>query len=161
MDYNSDDSEENNIDIVCEKSEYFDQVIGHVEDIVLSEKFQKLHEQFLEKHWTTFEESEENKLEYMEIFEEYAALFETFFVRELKQLMEDFDMEKFAEELNLHESLPNSKGFIDSEIFELLYSFSNFQIFKDLMLDYRRKKEGLVEHLDYNILITKSCQLEM
>lgn len=55
-------------------------------------------------------------------------------------------------------SLPNTADIIDSEIFELLYSFCNFQIFKDLMLDYRRKKEGLVDHLDFNILVTKSLQ---
>ncbi|XP_065366132.1 ADP-ribosylation factor-like protein 2-binding protein [Calliphora vicina] len=160
MDYS--DNGDTNIDIVCQTSvnEYFDQVIGHIEDIVLSEKFQDLHEQFLERYWSKFEDNEENKLEYMEVFEEYTTTFETFFMEELNRCMDNFDMEKFAEELNLHESSPNAMGFVDSEIFELLYSFSNFQIFKNLMLDYRSKKEGRVQHLDFNILITKPLHQE-
>ncbi|XP_023291240.2 ADP-ribosylation factor-like protein 2-binding protein [Lucilia cuprina] len=151
------DNEETNIDIVCQTTvnEYFDQVIGHIEDIVLSDTFQNLHEQFLERNWFKFEDNEENKLEYMDVFEEYTTTFETFFIEELNKCMEDFDMEKFAQELNSYDSTTNSLGFVDSEIFELLYSFSNFQIFKDLMLDYRRKKEGRVQHLDFNILTTK------
>lgn len=95
------DNEESIIDIVCQTSvnEYFDQVIGHIEDIVLNETFQSLHQQFLEKYWTKFEATEENKLEYMDIFEEYTTVFETYFMEELKQRMGNFDMNKFAEEL--------------------------------------------------------------
>lgn len=95
MDYSEEE------DIVCHSlgSEFFDQVIGHIEDIVLSENFLKLHEQFLEKYWRIFEYKEENKLEYMEIFTEYTNTFEAFFIGELKKLMDNFDMEKFSQEL--------------------------------------------------------------
>lgn len=98
MDYTDEDD---SIDIICQTSgsEFFDQVIGHIEDVVLSEQFQALHEHFLEKYWSHFEDTEENKLEYMDIFEEYTNTFETFFIEELNERMDNFDMEKFAEEL--------------------------------------------------------------
>ena len=58
-----------------------------------------LHTQFLENHWRSFEDTEENKLEYMDIFMEYTSIFESFLVKKLNEIMDDFDMEKFAEEL--------------------------------------------------------------
>lgn len=45
--------------------------------------------------------------------------------------------------------------FRDSEIYELLHSFHDFQTFKELMLDYRSRKEGNMQHLNFDILITK------
>ena len=60
---------------------------------------QNLHTQFLENHWRSFEDTEENKLEYMDIFMEYTSIFESFLVKKLNEIMDDFDMEKFAEEL--------------------------------------------------------------
>lgn len=88
-------------DIVCHSlgNEFFDQVIGHIEDIVLSEKFLKLHKEFLEKYWHFFEYKDENKLEYMDIFNEYTITFETFFIDELSQRMDNFNMDKFTQEL--------------------------------------------------------------
>lgn len=96
-----DDTGNEDIDFFCQSraNQFFDQVIGHIEDIVLSEEFQKLHAKFLEQHWLKFENKEENKLEYMDVFEEYTLLFETFFAKELHKRMDDFVMEKFIEEL--------------------------------------------------------------
>lgn len=98
MDYFEEDT---NDEIICQTSgsEFFDQVIGHIEDIVLSEQFQQLHEHFLEKYWSEFEDSDENKLEYMDMFEEYTNTFETFFMEQLNSRMENFEMDKFAEQL--------------------------------------------------------------
>lgn len=90
-------------DIVCTTSgsAYFDEVVGHIEDIVLSEEFQKMQVTFLEKYWHQFDYSEENKLEYMDVFEEYTNKFENYFMDELRERMDNFDMDKFAEELKL------------------------------------------------------------
>ncbi|XP_005182347.2 ADP-ribosylation factor-like protein 2-binding protein [Musca domestica] len=145
-----------NIEIVgiTRGSEFFDEVIGHIEDIVLSEEFQQMQEEFLEQHWNCFETGEENKLEYMDIFEEYSNKFESHIMQELQHRMDDFNMEKFVEELSSYDSHQDPYGFGDSEIFELLQSFSDFQTFKDLMLDYRSRKEGHVPNLEFDILIT-------
>ncbi|XP_073832719.1 ADP-ribosylation factor-like protein 2-binding protein [Musca autumnalis] len=135
-------------------SEFFDEVIGHIEDIVLCDEFHQMQEDFLEQHWHRFEATEENKLEYMDIFEEYSNKFENYIMQELQKRMENFDIGKFVEELSSYDTHGDPYGFGESEIFELLHSFSDFQTFKDLMLDYRSKKEGQVPHLDFDILIT-------
>lgn len=80
-------------------SAFFDEVIGHIEDIILSDEFHKMKESFLEKHWRCFENTEENKLEYMDVFEEYVNTFENYIIDELRDRMDNFDMNKFAEEL--------------------------------------------------------------
>ncbi|XP_054728035.1 ADP-ribosylation factor-like protein 2-binding protein [Anastrepha obliqua] len=142
------------IDIIgkSQGSKFFDDVIGHIEDIVLGEAFQALHNNFLEKYWNRMENTEENKLEYMDIFQEYANTFETFFVDELCARMADFNISRFAEELEKNKVFDDILS--NGEIFELLHSFSSFETFKELMLDYRNKKEGHMEHLDFNILVT-------
>ncbi|XP_075158674.1 ADP-ribosylation factor-like protein 2-binding protein [Haematobia irritans] len=153
-----DSPKEDNIPIeivgITSGSVFFDEVIGHIEDIILGEEFHKMQEEFLERHWSYFENTEENKLEYMDIFEEYCNKFENFIMEELRERMENFDMEKFADELKSYNTREDPYGFETSEIFELLQSFSDFQIFKELMLDYRNKKEGNLPQLDFDILIT-------
>ncbi|XP_049317598.1 ADP-ribosylation factor-like protein 2-binding protein [Bactrocera dorsalis] len=135
-------------------SQFFDDVIGHIEDIVLGEDFQALHNDFLEKYWHCIENTEENKLVYMDIFQEYTNTFETFLIKELCARMPDFNMSQFAEELEKNEAFDDVLS--SGEIIELLHSFNNFETFKELMLDYRSAKEGQMEHLDSNILITTS-----
>ncbi|XP_013107335.1 ADP-ribosylation factor-like protein 2-binding protein [Stomoxys calcitrans] len=149
-------NEDIQIDIVgiTTGSAFFDEAIGHIEDIILSEEFHKMQNEFLEKHWSCFERSEENKLEYMDIFQEYGNKFERFIMQELRERMNDFDMERFAEELSSYNTKDDPYDFAASEIFELLQSFSDFQTFKELMLDYRNEKEGEMKQIDFDILIT-------
>uniref|UniRef100_A0A1A9WAH5 ADP-ribosylation factor-like protein 2-binding protein n=1 Tax=Glossina brevipalpis TaxID=37001 RepID=A0A1A9WAH5_9MUSC len=153
MDYVDDDGQ---FDIVCHSagSQFFDQVIGHIEDIVLSEEFQSSHETFLDKYCMKFENKEENQLEYMDIFQQYATTFEKFLVKEVTKHMNNFDMKRFAKELQTYET-KGQDPFKDSEIYELLHSFHDFQTFKELMLDYRSRKEGNMQHMNFDILITK------
>lgn len=37
-------------------------------------QFQELQKSFMEKYWNEFDDSEENKLVYMEIFKEYVSI---------------------------------------------------------------------------------------
>uniref|UniRef100_A0A1B0ABY9 ADP-ribosylation factor-like protein 2-binding protein n=1 Tax=Glossina pallidipes TaxID=7398 RepID=A0A1B0ABY9_GLOPL len=155
MDFIDDDGQ---IDIVCQSagSQFFDQVIGHIEDIVLSEEFQTLHDSFLDKYCMKFENKEENQLEHMDIFQKYTITFEKFLVNEVTKHMNNFDMKRFAKELRSYEANGQDPwDFRDSEIYELLHSFHDFQTFKELMLDYRSRKEGNMQHLNFDILITK------
>lgn len=41
--------------------------------IITEEEFQKTQQTFLEKYWKVFEPIEENKLVYMDVFEEYVS----------------------------------------------------------------------------------------
>ncbi|XP_037938320.1 ADP-ribosylation factor-like protein 2-binding protein [Teleopsis dalmanni] len=147
------------LNIICKNnnSEYFDTVIGYIEEIVLSDEFECLHTKFLNSNWHKIEDGEENKLEYMDIFNDYANTFESFIVRELSRRMEDFSMEHFAEELRNYEA--NNDSEYNNDIFELLNSFTSFETFKEIMLDYRNKMEGNTSHLDFDILVVTRAEI--
>ena len=51
----------------------FDQVVGHIEDIVMGDVFDQINTDFLERHCHHFDDEEENKLIYTEIFKEYVS----------------------------------------------------------------------------------------
>lgn len=79
---------------------YFDEVIGHIESLVMEdERFQNILNQFLENYYEKFDDAEENKIEYMEIYQLYTCALETFLVNSLNQRMGFFDMDRFASEL--------------------------------------------------------------
>lgn len=44
--------------------------------VVLEEKFQQLQQSFMEKHYLEFDDSDENKLSYTAIFNEYVSCWE-------------------------------------------------------------------------------------
>ena len=82
-------------------------------------------------HCMTFEPTEENKLVYMDIFKQYTERLEAYIHGRLEAEIKDFSMEQFAA------MLPDRKNEIDEDLMELLLSFSDFGLFKDIMLSRR------------------------
>lgn len=80
-------------------SEYFDEVIGHIENLVMDEAFQNILNHFMESYYKHFDNEEENKIEYMEIFQMYTAAIESYITDSLNERLGFFDMERFAMEL--------------------------------------------------------------
>lgn len=79
---------------------YFDEVIGHIENLVMDENFQNIVNHFLEKYYDKFDSSEEeNKIEYMQIYDLYTRALERYLVNNLNERMGFFDMEVFAAQL--------------------------------------------------------------
>ncbi|XP_015182739.1 PREDICTED: ADP-ribosylation factor-like protein 2-binding protein [Polistes dominula] len=130
------------------KIELFDVIIGHIEDLLLDYGFYDLQNKFLEKYWTTFEPAEENKLIYTEIFNEYNAIIETHIVNHLKQIIPHFNMDIFLRDLR------ENKADLDGEVFDILSTITDFQSFKEMVLDYRAVKEGTVPDLSSGISVT-------
>ncbi|XP_058451944.1 ADP-ribosylation factor-like protein 2-binding protein [Malaya genurostris] len=128
--------------------EYFDAVIGHIEDIVIGEEFQTMVNQFMDCYYHLFESDEENKFVYTEIYQKYTNLIETFIVENLNERMSCFDMDLFALELE------NKKSQVDGEIFELLYTLTDFLAFKEMLIDYKAFKEGTYDELNKNFSVT-------
>ena len=126
----------------------FDEIVGHIEDIVVSDTFQSMNEDFLNKHYNQFEDTEENKLIYTPIFNEYVATVEKVIENELNERIKNFDMTAFMQEL------PCRKDEISEEIFEMLLSFTDFVMFKELMLDHKAFKEGKGIDLSLGITVT-------
>ncbi|XP_043287802.1 ADP-ribosylation factor-like protein 2-binding protein [Venturia canescens] len=142
----SDDTAECDYEIHKEDSQ-FDEIIGHVEDIFLDDDFQKLNLQFLDKYWQEFEPGEENKLIYMDIFQIYNQAIENYLNKRLHESIPSFSMESFMNQLR--EKSPN----LDGEIFEILSTVTDFLAFKEMILDYRAVKEGMVQDLSSGITV--------
>lgn len=132
-------------------SDYFNLVIGHIEDIVVDDAFQQLQHDFMEEHHGRFDATtDENRIEYSDIFTAYTAAMETHIVRELHARMAGaFDMERFAGELS------TSKGRLEGEIFELLSSLSDFVTFKEMVLDYKAFKAGAYADMAASIVVQR------
>ncbi|CAH1388429.1 unnamed protein product [Nezara viridula] len=114
----------------------FDVIVGHIEDILIDEEFLKLQKCILEKHCEEFDETEENKLSYTSVFEEYVSVMENYIEQRLKKEMIGFDLEEFYEELN------KRRDSLDGEVFEVLYTLSDFVAFKEMILCYKNEKDG-------------------
>lgn len=66
---------------------------------MVSEKFCNLNTNFLEKFYNEFDDCEENKLIYTDIFQMYGEQVEKFIEKELKAKVVDFNMNAFEKEL--------------------------------------------------------------
>lgn len=130
------------------KDKIFDQTIGHLQDIIIDEKFQKLLNGFMDEHYHHFEDEEENKFIYTDIFNLYTKLVEKHIEDELKSKMPEFCMKTFMK------SLESRKDEIDLEIFDMLISFTDFLSFKEMFISYRKAKEGKVPDLSLGLTVT-------
>uniref|UniRef100_A0A3Q3WXC9 ADP-ribosylation factor-like protein 2-binding protein n=1 Tax=Mola mola TaxID=94237 RepID=A0A3Q3WXC9_MOLML len=126
----------------------FDAVIGCIEDIIMEEEFQQLQESFMEKHYLEFEDSDENKLSYTAIFNEYVDLLEKYLEQQLMQKIPGFSMNTFTELLMRH------KEEVSGDIFDMLLTFTDFMAFKQMFLEYRTEKEGRGLDLSQGLVVT-------
>ncbi|XP_012235253.1 ADP-ribosylation factor-like protein 2-binding protein [Linepithema humile] len=134
-----------------EKSEEncsFDEIIGHIEDLLLEEDFQALQHKFLEKYWSVFEPVEDNKLIYTDIFNEYNKAVEAYIVDYLKKVMPQFTINTLLQQLN------EKQAELEGEVFEVLSTITDFLAFKEMFLDYRAVKEGKIDDLSCGITVT-------
>ncbi|XP_031849758.1 ADP-ribosylation factor-like protein 2-binding protein isoform X2 [Nomia melanderi] len=125
----------------------FDEIIGHIEDILLDE-FHGIQKEFLDQYWDVFEPVEENKLIYTDIFDKYNKAVENYIVNYLRKVIPHFNINTFLELLN------NRQNELEGEVFEVLSTFTDFIAFKEMFLDYRAVKEGKVQDLSSGISIT-------
>lgn len=114
----------------------FDMVCGAIEEIVMDEEFSSVQRGFCEAHYSIFEDTDENKIEYTALFAEYTALMERTLEQHLAKKVPGFNMRRF--ELQLIDR----KDEIGGEIFDLLLSFSDFNEFKETMLAHKMSKQA-------------------
>nr|CAB3222885.1 ADP-ribosylation factor-like protein 2-binding protein [Phallusia mammillata] len=132
---------------MSEESRRFDDIIGTIEEIIMSDTFQEIQHGFMEKYYLEFEDTEENKFIYTDIFQEYSSIIEKYLESELKQRIPWFSMSKFSSSLNSH------KDEITEDIFEMFLTFTDFLAFKEMFLDYRSEKEGRNIDLSQNFVV--------
>merc|ERR1719453_2167724 len=118
----------------CDADARFDAAVGALGEIVFAEDFQKMIATFCKEHSSIFEDTEENKLEYMPIFKKYSAMIESHLEKRLKEAVPGFDMDAFTKDLVAREDE------VDVEIFELLGSMGDFTNFKAQMLSFKNDR---------------------
>ncbi|CAI5664948.1 unnamed protein product [Oreochromis niloticus] len=126
----------------------FDGVIGCIEDIIMEDDFQQLQQIFMEKHYREFDDSDENKLSYTPIFNEYIDLLEKYLEQQLMERIPGFNMDTFKELLMQH------KEEVSGDIFDMLLTFTDFMAFKEMFLQYRAEKEGQCPDLSQGLVVT-------
>jgi len=99
--------------------------------------------EFMVNNCVYFERGDEHKLEYTDIFQQYTALIEEHVERGLKEGIPDFDMESFLVLLEARQEE------VSADVFDMLLSMSDFELFKEQMVDYR---EQCVEKTSENFL---------
>ncbi|XP_076846966.1 ADP-ribosylation factor-like protein 2-binding protein [Brachyhypopomus gauderio] len=114
----------------------FDTVIGNIEEIIMDGEFQNLQQSFMEKYYLEFEDSEENKLIYTSIFNEYVDLLEKYLEQQLIERIPGFNMNDFIHTLKQH------KDEVSGDIFDMLLTFTDFMAFKDVFINYKAEREG-------------------
>eukprot|EP00003_Mantamonas_plastica_P008108 TRINITY_DN169_c1_g1_i5.p1 TRINITY_DN169_c1_g1~~TRINITY_DN169_c1_g1_i5.p1 ORF type:complete len:169 (+),score=82.36 TRINITY_DN169_c1_g1_i5:168-674(+) len=109
----------------------FDMIVGKIEEIIMEPEFEDEQSQFLDEYAHEFEDTEENKLVYMEIFQKYVGLIETILEKRLVEEIPEFSMEEFLELL-----LPREDQ-ICGDVFDILLSFADFESFKQLCIAHK------------------------
>jgi len=77
------------------EDDLFDVIVGKLEEIIMDEDFNAQTTDFMVTNCIHFERGDENKLQYMDIFQQYTTLIEEHVERGLKEGIPDFDMEGF------------------------------------------------------------------
>uniref|UniRef100_M4AEZ7 ADP-ribosylation factor-like protein 2-binding protein n=1 Tax=Xiphophorus maculatus TaxID=8083 RepID=M4AEZ7_XIPMA len=126
----------------------FDVVIGCILEIIMEEDFQLVQRSFLDRHYLEFEESDENKLSYTLIFNEYVELLEKPLEECLMKKIPGFNMASFIQLLMQH------KEEVPDEMFDMLLTFIDFMAFKDMFVEYRAAKEGRGLDPSQDLLVT-------
>ncbi|KAG1667232.1 hypothetical protein FOA52_009797 [Chlamydomonas sp. UWO 241] len=117
----------------------FDRIVGCLEDILMDPDFEEAREEFCRSNCAQFEDNDENKLVYTDIFARYQELVESCIETRLTSEVPGFDMAEFMG------MLESRKDELVMDVFELLLSMGDFASFKELMLSYQKEAEREAE----------------
>eukprot|EP00930_Biecheleria_cincta_P078981 TRINITY_DN6663_c0_g1_i1.p1 TRINITY_DN6663_c0_g1~~TRINITY_DN6663_c0_g1_i1.p1 ORF type:complete len:230 (+),score=46.95 TRINITY_DN6663_c0_g1_i1:64-690(+) len=107
----------------------FDQQVEVLQEVVLDGAFQELVDAYCRDNCHHFEDTEENKLIYTDLFNKYSELIESHLEKQMTRAIPGFSMQVFIEELS-----KRGEEEIDSSVFDLLVSMGDFTTFKQQML---------------------------
>ena len=128
----------------------FDRFAEALQDIVIEDSFEKMQNDFCEKYYKVFEEKDENKLEYTKIFNEYTKTTEEFLEKELAKIVKEYKVDEF------YKLLESKKFKIDEQLLDTLLDLSEFNNFKEMMLNYKREKENIKDKIEFGIQVQKA-----
>ena len=135
-----------------EEDREFDVYIGALEEVLMDTRFSDAQAQFCEKYCGNlkiyydffhflvkyiideFEDSDEYKLSYTRIHEEYVEVVEKLLIECMSRKIRTFDMNRFETLLS------DRKDEIGDDILSILLSFDDMEEFKELMLSHKKEK---------------------
>eukprot|EP00903_Cladosiphon_okamuranus_P016219 g14966.t1 len=118
---------------------YFDSVVGALEEAVMDPAFTNLQQTFVDEWGAEFEDVEENKLIYTDLFGEYTQLVERHLDGWLRQRIRGFEMEAFMK------MVAERQDEVVGDVIDILMAVGDFTEFKGMMVAHRKGRDnGLV-----------------
>ena len=134
---------------MTEEERAFDAAVGALEDVLMEPEFERLQSEFCRAHAGTFTgDREENKLEYTELFQRYQERLEAFLEKALVERVPNFDMTAFLNQIasrcahTLGDDQDGANGRLQGEVFDVLFSLTDYGCFKELMWTYADEKNN-------------------
>jgi len=119
------------MDCGTEEDQLFDEIVGCLSDILIGEEFECLQQQFYARYCHEFDNSDENKLIYTTIYQEWVQTIESTLENSLQRTIPNFSMHDFIQ------MVATRQDQITHEVFELLCTFGDFDTFKQNMLEFK------------------------
>ena len=117
-------------------------IVGALEEVLFEGEISQIQKAFCETNCGIFDDTEENKLEYTEIFRQYTELVENSLEAKLTEKIPGFSMSMFETLLKRRD-----EDDINGDIFDILLSFGDFNEFKQYMLSVKRGMESSMSSL--------------
>ncbi|KAM7101727.1 ADP-ribosylation factor-like protein 2-binding protein isoform 1-T1 [Ciconia maguari] len=135
----------------------FDAIVGYLEDIIMDDDFQLIQRTFMEKHYQEFDDSEENKLIYTSIFNEYISLVEKYIEEKLLDRIPGFNMMAFTMSLQQHKDemageRRSKSGFKQWISGDFIKQIINILLLEQFMQHFPSADECCCFHLDIKTL---------
>lgn len=133
--------EDEEINIVDDGSKHdaasnkFDRIVGCLEGILMDPEFEEERESFCRGNCHHFEDNDENKFIYTDLFDKYTSLVEGCIDKKIKAAIPEFDLMDFMSMLEARKD----QLYDASDVFDLLLSMGDFASFKETMLAYKKE----------------------
>lgn len=114
----------------------------------LDPTFSTAQQNFISTHCHHFTSADENKLIYTELFQQYVDLLEKMIEQKLTSAIPNFSMQEF---LSMCESRGEEQ--IGGDVFEMLCSLGDFEVFKQMMVDAQAAKSQTTPDLGLGLSI--------
>ena len=122
-----------------------DAIFQELRIIIQDKEFELAQRAFMEKNYDQFEDTEENKLIYTQIYEQFVSLLENIIVVKLEQKFQSDDVDNFyatfVENIAKYEAE-------DAVTVNSLFSFIDFNKFKESILLYKKDRDDSTAILD-------------
>ena len=105
-----------------------------IADLITQDEFKKSCDEFYLKNQDKFEDTEENKLEYTDIYTEYVYILENMIETNLHSKFSDEKIEAFYETFKVN--LPEYEK-LNPEVVDSLFAFIDFDKFKKNILEFK------------------------